>query len=411
MVREVSILRLGLGALMLAAMHYMAMAQQLHPDERDALLDIKKQLKDLPGSSFLSSWDFEREPCSGFSGIVCTIIGASSHVVMLNLGDGYAGSPGLTGTLSPRIGDLRLLQQLTLTAGSVRGELPSSIGENLGSSLQFLGISHNQLSGCIPASFASLTRLLVLDLSSNSLACAIPHEIALLPSLVALELSHNKLSGPIPDRFTSASMTHFDLGWNELSGEIPRSLPASLTYLSLKNNRLSGSMAPSLASLRALTTLDLSSNELTGAIPSLLWSSNPNLVSVQLQRNHLSGPVAIESPARMSRVDLSYNNLSGAIPPMLAFSENVFLNNNHFTGSVPKEFADGLLSANLRNLYLQHNFLTGFDLSPPDAALPAAALLCLQYNCLTPPSQSACPLNAGKLSSRPPHQCLSSYTP
>ena len=83
-------------------------------------------------------------------------------------------------------------------------------------------------------------------------------------------------------------------------------------------------------------------------------------------------------------VDLSYNKFSGGISLLLSSVENLYLNNNRFTGEVP---------TSIQTMYLQHNFLTGIQISPV-AEIPVSSPLCLQYNCMVPPLQTPCPLKA-----------------
>ncbi|KAL7193367.1 hypothetical protein ACSBR2_025056 [Camellia fascicularis] len=65
-------------------------------------------------------------------------------------------------------------------------------------SIQGLNLSHNNLTGHIPASLANLTLLEWLDLSSNKLSGEIPKQLRNLKSLEVLNLSQNQLIGPIP---------------------------------------------------------------------------------------------------------------------------------------------------------------------------------------------------------------------
>ncbi|KAI4349574.1 hypothetical protein L6164_010147 [Bauhinia variegata] len=89
---------------------------------------------------------------------------------------------------------------------------------------------------------------------------------------------------------------------------------------------------------------------------------------------------------------------------MLSSVQNLYLNNNRFTGEVPSIFVDRVLAANIQILYLQHNYLTGFEISPT-AEIPISSSLCLQYNCMVPPIQTPCPSRAGKQKIRPTAQC------
>lgn len=362
-----------------------------------ALQSIKKNLQDMPGSTFLSSWDFSKDPC-GFSGILCNS-GESQRVLALNLGSPSAGSPGLRGKLDGAIGLLSSLVELTLVPGQVVGSIPETLGQLR--ELQFLGISKNFLSGTIPESLGALKKLETLDLSYNQLAGSIPAGLGQLPMLSNLILCYNKLTGTIPN-LNLAPLVRLDLKQNALSGSLP-SLPPSLKYIALSKNQLSGEIQ-NTGGLQQLTYVDLSFNKFSGRVPGSLFGFHIN--TLQLQRNFFSGSIELQGVVSISipSVDLSYNMLSGNIPPLLSSVQNLFLNNNHFTGAVPQVFADHLLSAGIQVLYLQHNYFTKFDIKPT-AGLPLRSSLCIQYNCMVPPNQSRCPSNAGRQKRRPVYQC------
>ncbi|KAL2320902.1 hypothetical protein Fmac_029871 [Flemingia macrophylla] len=368
----------------------------LDPNDFLALQSIRKSLHDVPGSTFFATWDFTADPCN-FAGVYC----AADRVVALNLGDPRAGSPGLTGKLDPSISKLSALADFTVVPGRIYGPLPQALSQL--KNLRFLGVSRNFISGSIPAGLGNLRHLRTIDLSYNQLSGAIPASIGGLPELTNLILCHNRLSGSVPSLGNARSLTRLELKHNTLSGWVaPHSLPPSLRYLSLSWNRLGGPVDRLLAPLTRLNFLDLSLNRFTGPIPAQLFSFP--LTNLQLQRNLFSGPVQPLNEVTIETVDLSYNRLSGAVSPMLASVQNLYLNNNGFTGQVPLTFVQRLLAAGIQILYLQHNFLTGIAISPT-AEIPVSTTLCLQYNCMVPPVQTACPFNAGKRKIRPPQQC------
>ncbi|KAJ7297746.1 hypothetical protein O6H91_Y038700 [Diphasiastrum complanatum] len=372
---------------------------ELHPTDLAVLKDLHNSLRDMPGSSFFSTWKFQLDPCHFFTGVVCDSIQGWTRVTALNLGTGYAGAPGLAGELSPSLGSLEFLKQLTIAPGTVAGGIPSSLGQL--SQLQFLGISQNRLSGPIPESFGSLINLQFLDLSKNMLTGSIPKVLGALPSLIAVTISENSLSGSMPS--FSGRIAHLDLGRNGLSGSLPP-LSLSLQYLSLQRNNLGGGLS-SLVLLQSLTYVDLSFNQFTGSVPKEVLQIK--LSALHLQRNRLSGTISPNGPVQIKTIDLSYNRFSGGLSPFLATAQILYLNNNHLSGTVPLRFLDSLLSANLQILYLQHNYLTGFEVHS-DVSLPTPSSLCIQYNCMVPPTQSACPLKSGRQVSRPSYQCIHS---
>ncbi|PON66264.1 LRR domain containing protein [Parasponia andersonii] len=367
----------------------------LDPLDFLALQSIRKALHDLPGSNFFASWDFTSDPCN-FAGVYCD----ANKVISLNLGDPRAGSPGLTGRVDPAIGKLSALAEFSIVPGRVYGPLPQSVSQL--KNLRFLAVSRNFISGGIPATLGHLRNLRTLDLSYNQLAGEIPRSIGTLPELTNLILCHNHLSGSVPP-FMSQSLIRLDLKHNGLSGSLaPGSLPPSLQYLSLAWNKLSGSADRFLSRLDQLNYLDLSLNQFSGTIPGRIFTFP--ITNLQLQRNQFTGSVEPADQVTIPTVDLSFNRFSGQISPLFSTVQNLYLNNNRFTGQVPASFVDRLLAASIQILYLQHNFLTGIEINPT-AEIPLSSSLCLQYNCMVPPVQTPCPLRAGKQKTRPTAQC------
>ncbi|KAG5051856.1 hypothetical protein AAZX31_02G144500 [Glycine max] len=382
-------------ALLLFFFCFLQLEAILDPADFLALQNIRKALQDMPASDFFSSWDFTADPCN-FAGVYCD----SDKVIALNLGDPRAGSPGLTGRLHPSVGKLSALAEFTVVPGRIYGPLPETLSDL--KNLRFLGVNRNFISGEIPTKLGELRNLRTVDLSYNQLTGRIPPTVGTLPELTNLILCHNRLSGSVP-RFESHTLTRLDLKHNSLSGSLPpNSLPPSLQYLSLSWNQLTGPMDRLLARLDQVKYLDLSLNKFTGPIPGHIFSFP--LTNLQLERNQFSGPVQPVDQVSIPTVDLSYNRLYGQISPMLATVQNLYLNNNRFTGRVPASFVERLLDASIQILYLQHNYLTGIEISPT-AVIPERSSLCLQYNCMVPPVETPCPLRAGKEKTRPTTQC------
>ncbi|GAA0145946.1 hypothetical protein Leryth_000617 [Lithospermum erythrorhizon] len=368
----------------------------LDPIDFLALQTIRKGLDDLPGSNYFASWDFTSDPCN-FAGVYC----GGDKVIALNLGDPRAGSLGLTGHIDPAIGKLSALAEFTIVPGRVTGTLPEALSGLR--NLRFLGISRNFISGSIPGSICQLVGLRTIDLSFNQLSGSIPLGIGSLPALSNVILCNNKLIGSIPP-FVSPTLTRLDLKHNDLSGSLSQNaLPDSLQYLSLSWNRLTGPVDRLLVKLNRLNYLDLSLNRFTGLIPGELFGFG--LSNLQLQRNLFTGPVQPVDHVTITTVDLSYNKLWGEVSPLFSTVQNLYLNNNKFSGQVPASFVNRLLEANIQILYLQHNYLTGIDINPT-AEIPMSSSLCLQYNCMVLPVQTPCPLKAGKQKTRPTQQCI-----
>jgi hypothetical protein len=104
-----------------------------------------------------------------------------------------------------------------------------------------------------------------------SLTGTIPEELGQLTSLISLSIYGNQLTGPIPSSLPS-SLTYLRLDNNKLNGTIPESIGglSSLTELYLFDNKLDGTIPESLGDLSSLVIIDLGNNELTGEIPSAI---------------------------------------------------------------------------------------------------------------------------------------------
>ncbi len=120
--------------------------------------------------------------------------------------------------------------------------------------------------------------------------------------VTSLTMFSNRVSGPIPLALTSLPLQSLDLDSNELTGAIPPELGTmtSLTSLSLSNNRLSGSIPGTLGNLSNLTFLSLYSNMLAGEVPSSL---------VQL--------------SQVQKIFLWNNMLTASDPALIAFLDRV----------------------------------------------------------------------------------------
>ena len=136
----------------------MASRRATASDEAGVLLAFRAGLG-ARGSDMLASWNSSTNICS-WEGVACN---RGQRVVALSLP-----SYGLTGNLSPAIGNLDFLQTLNLTSNWFQGEVPSSIGR--------------------------LVRLQTLDLSYNS-SSMIPANLSFYVSLISLRLSNNQLHG------------------------------------------------------------------------------------------------------------------------------------------------------------------------------------------------------------------------
>ena len=110
--------------------------------------------------------------------------------------------------------------------------VPSDIFDN--TAIEVLDLSHNDLTGSLPAEIRHLSRLKTLDISYNSMT-GIPAEIGQLQELETLNLSHNQFTG-LP--YELGNLTHLktlDISGNKYSTAdlaiIEKQLPSSVTII------------------------------------------------------------------------------------------------------------------------------------------------------------------------------------
>lgn len=116
--------------------------------ELRALMDMRALLD--PQGLYLSSWTVNGDPCDGsFEGIGCNEAGRVSNISLQG--------KGLSGKLSPAIGELKHLTGLYMHYNSLKGEIPKEIA-NL-TELSDLYLNVNNLSGEIPPEIGTMGSL------------------------------------------------------------------------------------------------------------------------------------------------------------------------------------------------------------------------------------------------------------
>ncbi|KAI3839592.1 hypothetical protein MKW92_041384 [Papaver armeniacum] len=277
------------------------------------------------------------------------------------------------------------LQVLSLQACNLQGYIPTFICDL--PQLFGLDLSGNSLQGAIPSCIFELPNLSYLDLSRNNLQGTIPHSIQLTLQFPYLNLAKNNLGGrlPIPpqnigvfdlshNNFTGAisieigkrlcSIEYVSLSDNKLSGSIPSSICPNelnpLMHLDLSNNGLSDSIPSSLQYCNSLVSLNLGMNNLTGDVPDELLGMK-NLKILLLDNNILSGtfPTFIQKLQELEVLNLRGNKFKGAIPTFIGALQNfkiIVLSSNEFNGSIPTEISH---LHNLQILDISKNKLSG----------------------------------------------------
>jgi len=390
-----------------------------------------------------------------------------------------------SGTIPAALGNLNKVQQFLLNDNQLVGTIPDALG-NL-TDVTDLRLSKNQLTGSIPTSFGNLSKLTGLTLSTNQLSGTIPVELSNLPLLRSMFLHENQFMGGIPAEFANSSrlrtlwlysnqlsgcfdqslsilcpqltsvkintgnnfnsqwtdfcnsgagecgtgsgcrftdslalvtlynstagptwsttwnlslpidswqgvkinsdgcVYELNLSYNNLSGNIPSDLWSltSLTRLNLSGNQLTGNLSPQIENLTELIWLQLNSNQFSGSIPAQLGNLS-NLTLLWLHSNQFSGtiPSALGNLSNVQQFLINVNQLVGTIPAALGNLTSVTdlrLSANQLTGSIPTSF--GNLS-NLRSLTLSTNQLSG-SIPSELASLPQLRSMFLHENQFT----------------------------
>ncbi|NP_001306257.1 leucine-rich repeat receptor-like serine/threonine/tyrosine-protein kinase SOBIR1 precursor [Solanum lycopersicum] len=143
-------------------------------------------------------------------------------------------SYGLKGTLSPAIGRLSELKELSLQNNKLFDRIPTEIVDSR--KLEILNLQNNQFSGKVPPELSSLVRLRILDLGSNELSGNL-NFLKYFPNLEKLSLADNMFTGRIPQSLKSfRNLRLLNISDNSfLEGTVP--VVSQVEHLSTDLNR------------------------------------------------------------------------------------------------------------------------------------------------------------------------------
>ncbi|KAG8497266.1 hypothetical protein CXB51_008471 [Gossypium anomalum] len=333
-------------------------------------------------SSMLTSLDLSQNTLSGPLSTLSTL-GSCPNLKSLNLSTNKLESSGeeqtrglqlslevldlsfnklSAGNLVPWIlhGGCNDLKLLALKGNEITGDINVSNCKKL----KFLDVSWNNFSMGTP-SFGDCLSLEHLDVSANKFSGDIGREISSCLNLNFLNLSSNQFSGRIPG-LPISKLERLYLAGNKFQGQIPLYLTeacATLVELDLSSNNLSGMIPSGFASCSSLESFDVSTNNFTGKLPIEIFQNMRSLKKLVLAFNHFSGPlpVSLSSLLKLEVLDLSSNKFSGPIPVSLCENPTnrlqvLYLQNNYLTGSIPASLSN---CSQLVSLHLSFNYLEG----------------------------------------------------
>uniref|UniRef100_K3XV87 non-specific serine/threonine protein kinase n=1 Tax=Setaria italica TaxID=4555 RepID=K3XV87_SETIT len=287
------------------------------------------------------------------------------------------------------------LTYIDLRTNSLTGEIPFSTRCRL-PYLKKIILFENKLVGVIPSSISNFTRLDWVLLQNNFLGGQLPSQMFnKMPSLKYLYLSNNNFSSddgntnlepflaslvnctslqelgvdsngiggkipPIIGNLSSTNLSKLYLNDNEITGTIPHAIGnlPSLTDLCLDNNMLEGPIPLEIFQPGWLTQLVLANNQINGEIPKSIGLAQ-HLSIMDISYNGLQGtiPETLSNLTKLGYLVLDHNQLSGTIPPGLSCSMILDLSYNKLTGQIP----DGVAGLSSLQIYLNlsNNLLEG----------------------------------------------------
>ncbi|KDP31004.1 hypothetical protein JCGZ_11380 [Jatropha curcas] len=153
-------------------------------------------------------------------GVFCERRLSNNNTYVLKITKLIFKSQQLSGFLSPAIGQLTELKELSLPNNQLVDQVPPQIVDC--KKLEILDLGNNQFSGEIPSELSKLIRVRILDLSNNQFSGNLSF-LKQFPNLERLSLANNLFTGTVPKSIRSfRNLQFFDFSGNSfLEGPVP----------------------------------------------------------------------------------------------------------------------------------------------------------------------------------------------
>ena len=175
-----------------------------------------------------------------------------------------------------------------------------------------------------------LKALRYLSLSRNQLSGSVPASLSGCAKLAELHLRGNSLSSSIPDALFDVGLETLDMSSNALSGALPSGstrMAENLQWLDLSGNQLTGGIPAEMLLFFKLRYLNLSRNDLRTQLPPELGLLR-NLTVLDLRSTGLYGAMPADlcgSGSLIAVLQLDGNSLAGPIPDSIGNCSSLYL--------------------------------------------------------------------------------------
>ncbi|CAH1450074.1 unnamed protein product [Lactuca virosa] len=257
----------------------------------------------------------------------------------------------LQGTVSSSFSNFKSLQDLRLQSNDLNGRVDLDMLLEL-KKLQVFALGYNRILLVTTDNYTNntLPELEHLDLTSCNLK-KFPAFLQFQDKMTHLLLGDNKMYGLVPVWIWNNSqetLQVIDLSYNFITGldQHPNFLPwkhleaffignnqvrqlpippQTTVVYDISNNNLTREIPPFICELKSLQVLDLSSNNMSGILPSCFSSLRNSLMVLNLRRNSFHGIImhAFMHQCRLESIDLSENGFVGQLPKSLKRCTNL----------------------------------------------------------------------------------------
>ncbi|XP_058222989.1 putative receptor-like protein kinase At3g47110 [Rhododendron vialii] len=289
------------------------------------------------------------------------------------------GNNSFHGTIPNEIGRLFRLQHVILGNNSFEGKLPTNI--TCSSNIKEINPNNNHLGGELPVGLYDMLSLSFVSLTSNQLHGTLAPDFDLaLPNLQVFFIGGNHFFGPIPSSIGNSSrLLRFHITDNAINGPTPKSLgnlndleifTADTNSLGTNSGNELHNIMNTLSNCSNLRELRLTANNFSGLLPHSIANLSKFLSYLTLGDNYISGsiPVGIENILNLQLFSVVHNMLSGSIPESIENKleeripdslgnckrlQVIDLSSNKLTGTIPGQIFE--LSSLSIGLFLDHN--------------------------------------------------------